>query len=97
MVKKPNLPYYLPIVGFIPFTRILALYEIQSHPGFELRLSVPFPMMRALAIISTSKDTRIYKVVYILEKRFCLELYLFICYVCALTFYLLSLVAYQLL
>ena len=29
-VKEPALSYHLPIAGFIPFPRVLALYEIQT-------------------------------------------------------------------
>ena len=40
-LKDSSLPYYLPIareriVGFISFSRVLALYEILSCPAFEL-------------------------------------------------------------
>ena len=35
MAEEPSLPYYLPIaggriIGFIPFPRVLVLYEMQS-------------------------------------------------------------------
>ena len=45
--EEPSLPYYLPIaggrqIGFIPFTRVLVLCEMQSRPGFELVLPCPY-------------------------------------------------------
>ena len=49
--KEPILPYYLPIaggriIGFIPFSKVLVLWEIQSALSrFELLLLCPFPMM----------------------------------------------------
>ena len=53
-LKEPTLPYYLPIAGeriirFILFPKVLVLWEMQqSHPGFELSLSCPFPMMATI-------------------------------------------------
>ena len=46
-VKGSRLPDYLPIAGvkiveFIPFPRVLALFEMQSHSGFEFWSPCPF-------------------------------------------------------
>ena len=53
--KEISLPYYLPItgeriVGFMPFTKVLARCKMQTRPEFELGIPSPFPKTLAITL-----------------------------------------------